>query len=98
VAGARHRPAKLHADKAFDQPALRREVRRRGIGVRIARCGVETSKRLGRHRWVVESRPPWLMRYRRLVRRYDRRAEHFDAFTVLACALICYRRLTKGTK
>jgi hypothetical protein len=44
------RPAKQHADKAYDQPALRAEVRRRGIGVPIARKGVDTSKRLGRHR------------------------------------------------
>jgi hypothetical protein len=29
----RHCPAKLHADKAYDQRALRAEVRRRGIGV-----------------------------------------------------------------
>jgi len=27
-------------------------VRRRGIAVRIARIGVESSQRLGRHRWI----------------------------------------------
>ena len=43
----RRRPVKLHADKAYDQPALRREVRRRGIIVRIARKGVESPQRLG---------------------------------------------------
>jgi IS5 family transposase len=44
----------LHADKAYDVPALRAEIRRRGITVRIARKNVESSQRLGRHRWVVE--------------------------------------------
>ncbi|MFE3416005.1 IS5/IS1182 family transposase, partial [Streptomyces mirabilis] len=26
--------------------------------------------------------------------RYERKAEHFLAFTAIACSLICYRRLT----
>lgn len=73
----RHRPGKLHADKAYDQRALRAEIRRRGITVRIARKGVESSHRLGRHRWIVEACLSWLLRNRRLVRRYDRKAEHF---------------------
>lgn len=93
----RHRPAKLHADKAYDQRALRTELRRRGITPRIARKGIESSTRLGRHRWIVESSLSWLMRNRRLVRRYDRIAEHFEAFATIGAALICYRRLTKVT-
>jgi hypothetical protein len=39
----------------------------------------------------------WLMRYRRLVRRYDRKAEHCQGFADLACALNCHRHLTKTT-
>ena len=94
----RHRPDKLHADKAYDQRPLRAEVRRRGIAVRIARKGVESSQRLGRYRWIVESCLSWLLRNRRLIRRYDRKAEHFQAFADLACALLAYNRLTKLTK
>jgi hypothetical protein len=37
------------------------------------------------------------MRYRRLVCRYDRLADHVQGFVAIACALICYRRLTKVT-
>lgn len=91
----RHRPAKLHADKAYDVRALRAEVRRRGIAVRIARKGVESSERLGRHRWIVESCLSWLQHNRRLARRYDRKAEHFQGFADLGCALLTYRRLAK---
>jgi transposase len=94
----RRRPGKLHADKAYDQPRLRAEIRRRGIAVRIARKGVETSQRLGRHRWIVEACLNWLLRNRRLVRRYDRKAEHVHAFANLACVLLTYRRLLKTTK
>ncbi|MFD0746078.1 IS5 family transposase [Phytohabitans flavus] len=94
----RRLPDKLHADKAYDQPALRAEVRRRGIKVRIARKGIESSQRLGRHRWIVEACLNWLLRNRRLVRRYDRKPQHFQAFADLACALLTYRRLLKATK
>ncbi|MEW2330611.1 transposase [Micromonospora chersina] len=59
---------------------LRAEVRRRGIAARIARKGAESSTRLARHRWIVESCMSWLMRYRRLVRRYDRKGNHYEAF------------------
>ena len=52
---------------------------------------------MGRHRWVIERSQSWLMRYRRLVRRYHHLAQHFQAFVTIACALICHRRLTKTT-
>jgi hypothetical protein len=82
---------------AYDQPPLRAELCRRGIGVRIAGKGVKSSHRLGRHRWIVEACLSWLPRNRRLVRRYERKAEHVQAFADLACALLSYRRLAKVT-
>jgi transposase len=94
----RSRPGKLHADKAYNNQYIRAELRHRRIGIRLARKGIESHRRLGRHRWVIERSQSWLMRYRRLVRRYDHLAEHFQAFVTIACALICHRRLTKTTK
>jgi transposase len=85
----RKRPGKLHADKAYDVPRCRRYLRRRGSGCRIARKGVESGERLGRHRWVVERTLAWLARYRRLAIRYERRADIHDALLHLGCALIC---------
>jgi transposase len=46
----RKRPAKLHADKGYDHDRCRKAARRRGIVPRIARRGVDSSERLGRHR------------------------------------------------
>ncbi len=89
----RKRPAKLHADKAYDLPRCRRFLRRRHITVRIARKGIDSSQRLGRHRWVVERTLAWLARYRRLTIRYERRADIHQAFLTLGCALICFRHL-----
>jgi Transposase DDE domain len=46
----RARPGKLDADKAYDHAGNRAYLRRRGITTRIARRGIESSSRLGRHR------------------------------------------------
>jgi hypothetical protein len=48
-------------------------LRRRGICPRIARRGVESTTRLGRHRWKVERSLAWLLANRRLTVRYERR-------------------------
>jgi transposase len=86
----RKRPAKLHADKAYDSAEKRRTLRRRGITPRIARRGIESSERLGRYRWVVERTQAWVTRFRRLKIRYERRSDIHLAFLHLGCALICW--------
>jgi IS5 family transposase len=89
----RRRPAKLHADKGYDYPRCRAALRRRHIRVRIARKGIDSRERLGRHRWVVERTLAWLNRFRRLTVRYERRADIHQAFLTLSCALICFKAL-----
>jgi transposase len=85
----RQRPAQLHADKSYDAAHCRAECRQRGITPRIARRKIESSERLGRHRWVVERTFAWLARFRRLRVRDERLAEIHLAFLTLGCALIC---------
>ena len=89
----RCRPAKLHGDKGYDFGVKRRALRARGIVPRLARRGIESKERLGRHRWVVERTLSWLNRFRRLKIRYERDAEVHLAFLELGCALICWRFL-----
>jgi transposase len=93
----RREPDKLHADKAYDHAGLRKWLRERGIAARIARKGIESSEKLGRHRWVIERTMAWLTGYRRLTLRYERNASHFLAFITLAATLTCYKKLTKLT-
>jgi len=88
--GRRKRPLKLHADKGYDFGRCRRALRKRGITPRIARKGVESSEKLGKHRWVVERTLAWLSQYKRLVIRYERRLDLHKAFLHLGCALICW--------
>ena len=65
-------------------------LRQRGIVPRIARRGLHSSERLGRHRWVAERTLAWLNRYRRLKVRYERLADVHQAFLSLGCALVCW--------
>jgi transposase len=82
----RRRPDKLGAEKGYDYRCCRRACTRRGIGHRIARRGMESPKRLGRHRWVAERTTAWLARYRRLAVRHERLVR-------LTCAFICLNQL-----
>ena len=50
---------------------------------------VETSQRLGRHRWTTERTGAWLGGWRRRRIRYER----FDALAMLACSVICFSAL-----
>ena len=90
------RPAKLHADKGYDFRRCRDALRRRRIKARIARRGIDSSEKLGRHLWVVERTLAWLNRFRRLAVRYERRADIHQAFLSLGCALICWNYLQDG--
>ena len=91
----RRRPAKLHADKAYDSRRCRAECRKRSITPRIARCGIESSQKLGRYRWVVERTFSWLNQFRRLAIRYERRADIHKAFLTLGCAIITLNQIKR---
>lgn len=91
----RSRPEKLHADKGYDYPRCRESCRKRHIKHRIARRGIESKNKLGRHRWVIERTFAWLAQKRRLAIRYERLSETHLAFLHLACALICLSYLQR---
>jgi predicted ester cyclase len=75
---------------AIPPTANRAWLRRHGIQPRIARRGVESSTRLGRHRWRLERSLSWLSCCRRLQVRWDRDSGRWFAFVLLACAVVCF--------
>jgi transposase len=75
--------------------ACRRACLRRGIKHRIARRGIESSQRLGKHRWVIERTFAWVNRFRRLAIRYECRLDIHYALVALTCSLICLNALQK---
>lgn len=84
-------PRQGSADKAYHSSGNLAWLRERNITPRIARPGVESSERLGRHRWKIERSISWLFGYRRLTVRYERKGGHFLAFLGLAAAMTCYK-------
>ena len=50
-------------------------------------------EKLGKHRWVVERTFAWFRHFKRLIVRYERRADIHLAFLKLAACLICFSAL-----
>ena len=96
VGRPRRRPERVTADRGYDHDKYRRELRQRGITPEIARRQIDHGSGLGRVRWVVERTFAWLHQFRRLLVRYDRRADIHEAWLALGCCLICFRRLQRG--
>ena len=64
--------------------------------MRIARRGVDSSTRLGRHRRVVEPTISWLLRFKRLGLRYDRTERTLAPLLTLGMVLINLHRLIQS--
>lgn len=88
---SRRRPYKLHADKGYDYARCRVHLRKRGILSRIARRGVESREKLGKHRWVVERTHGWFAGFGKLRIRFERQLDTHLALLKLAAAIICAR-------
>nr|WP_240981943.1 MULTISPECIES: IS5 family transposase [unclassified Streptomyces] len=91
----RRRPGKVRAERAYHSAGNLAWLRERHITPRIARPGMESSERLGRHRWKIERAISWLFGHRRLTVRYERKGSHFLAFLGLAAVMTCYKKLAK---
>jgi transposase len=96
VGRPRRRPRLVTADRGYDHDKYRRLLRQLGITPEIARRRTEHGSGLGRARWVVERTFAWLHHFKRLLVRYDRRAEIHQAFRALGCCLVCFRRLERS--
>lgn len=86
----KQKPAKVVADKAFDDQALRGILCWLGIAPVLPKRGTDDHG-LGVWRWFVERTIAWLHQFRRLRIRWDRRPEIHQAFLSLAAGVICYR-------
>lgn len=87
----------LCLDAGYDYEAVRAEVAARGYTAHIrprredrAHAGSPDPAKKPR-RWVVERLHSWLNRSRRLLVRWEKRHDTYDAFLHLACALLCFR-------
>jgi transposase len=66
-----------------------------GVTLRVIKRTELHTFRVVPRRWVVERSFGWLLRYRRLVRDYERRPEHHEAMVYWATVLSMTRRLAR---
>lgn len=93
-------PEKLIGDRAYDSDRLdERLADEFGVELiapnRAKRRRTQDGRKLRRYkrRWKVERLFAWLMRYRRVVTRWEHKSENFLGFLHLACLAILLKRL-----
>jgi transposase len=93
-------PEKLIGDKAYDSDGLDAELLQK-YGIELiaphrrnrTEAKTQDGRKLRRYkrRWKIERLFAWLQNFRRLVVRYERHADNFLAFLLLACSIILLR-------
>ena len=86
------KPEEVMGDRAYHDDRRRMQLSARGIGTAIARRGTPHGSGLGVFRWVAEQTVALLHQFRRLRTRFDKRDDIHEAFMVMGCAMICWRR------
>jgi putative transposase len=88
-------PQNMCMDKGYDYPEVRELLEDWGYTIHIPFRGeTKTRKRIPGYRarhWIVERTHSWLNRFRRLLIRWEKKAENYLAMLHFACACITYR-------
>jgi transposase len=92
---------RLIADRAYDSNGLRKELKKQGIepvipARKTSKCATDQDGRKlkrYRNRWKIERTIAWIQNFRRIVTRYENRADLYEGFVHLACTMITLRRL-----
>lgn len=90
------RPQALCLDKGYDYPEVDELIAEFGFTAHLRTRG-EEAKAIQREagfrarRWVVERSHSWLNRFRRLLVRWEKRADTYLAMLHLACGLVTWR-------
>ena len=89
-------PQGLCLDKGYDYAAVRATLATFGFTAHISVKGARARGRKRQagckaRRWVVERSHSWLNRFRRLLVRWEKKAENYLGFLHFACALLAFR-------
>ena len=93
-------PRRLIGDLAYDSDPLDQRLAAQGVELiaphkrNRVKPATQDKRALRRYRrrWKVERLFAWLNKYKRVITRWDRLIDHFNAFVYLACAMILLRR------
>ena len=89
-------PQGMCLDKGYDYQEVRDTLQEFGFTAHIRSRGEEAKElkaEAGRRarRWVVERTHSWMNRFRRILIRWEKKAQNYIAFLHFACALIAFR-------
>lgn len=89
-------PQGMCLDKGYDYQEVRDTLQAFGFTAHIRSRGEEAralKKEAGERarRWVVERTHSWMNKFRRILIRWEKKAENYAAFLHFACALIAFR-------
>ncbi len=95
-AATEEEPQGMCLDKGYDYDEVREILVEFGFTAHIKARGEEAKalhQEAGKRarRWVVERSHSWMNRFRRILVRWDKKAENYLAFLHFACALIAFR-------
>ncbi len=97
-APTRYHGQHLCLDKGCGYPEIRSAAIERMYVPHMRRRG-EMEKPVKRYKpkwWVVERSAPWLIRFRKLLIRWEKKAENYLGLVQLACFIMTYRRTISG--
>jgi putative transposase len=99
----------LCLDKAYNSEREEKELIKRGYVIHIppkrkrdekqAKVTVQhclNRKKYSAKRWVVERTNSWHNRFRKLLTRYEKKAENYLGLVQLSCCMIIYRKIILG--
>jgi hypothetical protein len=89
----------LCLDKGYDFPEIEAGVIARRYVPHMRHRGEleDPVKRYKPKRWVVERSASWLNRFRKLLIRWEKKAENYLGLVQLACSIMVYRRIILGS-
>jgi transposase len=92
----RNKPQGLCLDKGYDYDEVRDLAKEFWYTTHIRNRGEETQtikRKAGfqARRWVVERTHSWMNRFRRILTRWEKKAENYLGLLHLVCAIITYR-------
>jgi putative transposase len=93
---SRSKPQGMCLDKGYDYPEVRGLIREFGFTAHIRSRGeeakaIKNEAGFRARRWVVERTHSWMNRFRRILVRWEKRADTYIAMLHLACAIVTWR-------
>jgi len=83
----------LYGDRGYEGEPAQVILAAHGYRSRVRRKKRKRGRPPKNRRWVVEAAHSWFNRFRKLLVRYEKLADSYEALVHLAAAIICWRKV-----